>query len=1255
MKFDSSRLIPFAVLGFAGMLVTQNANADIEGYATLNGGTTGGAGGDVVYASTGTEINAAMCNRASEDTPLIIYVTGTINHANTTKVSGNCDTTGDEIQFKKVSNLSLIGLNDSALLDEIGIHLRDTSNIVLRNLHVRNVKKSGSPLSNGGDAIGMESNVFNVWVDHCELEASGGESDGYDSLIDMKATTQYVTVSYNYLHDSGRGGLIGSSDSDDTNTYVTFHHNYYQNIDSRAPLLRHGTAHAYNNYYNGINKSGMNPRIGGRIKAENNHFENTQNPIGTFYTDELGYWDISGNIFENVTWLPSDTSTPAGPNPYSTTAINIPYSYTLDDSNCVRDIALASAGAGRNLKESDGSCQTTQTSSSQISPSNSSTDTSPSSSTTQSTSSNSTPTTDGINLSIGADSDGSSKASGTSYGSVRDGDLGSYWAPSSASGRISIKWDTGTQLSAVTIVEASGFEGNIGAWELVNHDNGDVIAAGNNAGTIHFSPVTLNKIDFVINTATGTPTVAEFETYSATAIETSSASQVTSRSASAASSPITATSSSAPSTTNASSPAPTDCAQQCNWYGNVYPLCESTTPGWGWENSQSCIGSATCNEQWGDGGVVSDCHNDISSASESSASAITLRSSSTPSSSAAPPLSTRVFEEYDKGFCDVDGAIEDEHTGFTGSGYSNTDNAYGAGIDYEIRVVEAGDYTLEFSYANGASARGGDVIVNGSQIASLPFNTSGAWAQYSASAVTVYLTAGDNWLRLESTNNAGLPNLDSLSVKGHPVSAGDCLSGSPASASSASNPDVAGNGGACDALINDANTNWRDTSLQTDHDIIACLAGSLGKPIGYGEKTTGGFNPSGGSQLVIIRKNANASVEQQILEAISTDDYNWIVFDKQDFASPTSISMHRLECNTASVLSVLDATPAQCVNHESWCAAKGISSSRCMSTFYNERLNDSDLPIRNKMIMSNTTIDGRGSQAYFLFNGFAIGADSSGASTHQSRNVILTNLLFQGAGHVEDHELDPDMIRSTGESHDIWIHQNTFDTTGDSAFDVKVGAYDITVSFNRIKNVKRASLHGSSDSRTINAQITTTLHNNVFVTTDSDYSNLGNTLRRVPLIRRGQSHMFNNVFYGYRKDLLSVRVGGRVLFEDNMFLNNINNSEGDDLSYYTANLLRDFREGGLDISGSYVWMSDADCNPLGSAGDLTTAMGYTPNMTESYSDESRNTIAQQRMSAGDNLAKYVFATAGKGGESTYLAEASPSTLDIIANANGGCQ
>lgn len=331
-----------------------------DGFASQNGGTTGGKGGNVVRVTTGTEINRAICSRTSRDEPVIIEVEGIINHANTIKASGMCNTADGIIDLKSVSNITIIGVGSGAVFDQLGIHIREAKNIILRNLTVRNVKKSGSPTSNGGDAIGMESNVSNIWVDHCTLEASGGESEGFDALFDMKDGSKYVTLSYCILKNSGRGGLVGSGDSDIDNGPVTYHHNIYKNIESRTPLLRFATAHAYNNHYDGLAKSGMNPRIGGRIKAENNYFENAINPLGTFYTTDMGYWDVKDNIWgKNVTWIPAADEFPAGPNVVSTTSIAIPYSYTPDKAECIREILAKTAGANKNLAVSDGICTPT--------------------------------------------------------------------------------------------------------------------------------------------------------------------------------------------------------------------------------------------------------------------------------------------------------------------------------------------------------------------------------------------------------------------------------------------------------------------------------------------------------------------------------------------------------------------------------------------------------------------------------------------------------------------------------------------------------------------------------------------------------------------------------------------------------------------------------------------------------------------------------------------------------------------------------
>src|SRR5690606_33932364 len=123
-----------------------------------------------------------------------------------------------------------------------------------------------------------------------------------------------------------------------------------------------------------------------------------------------------------------------------------------------------------------------------------------------------TPPPSGNNLSIGADADGSSKASGTSYGNVIDGNMSTYWSPNGSTGRISVKWGSARTVGRINIRTASG-GGTIGSWRVVNNDNGAVLATGSGAGVISFSPTSLKKINFEILSASGTPRVGEFETY----------------------------------------------------------------------------------------------------------------------------------------------------------------------------------------------------------------------------------------------------------------------------------------------------------------------------------------------------------------------------------------------------------------------------------------------------------------------------------------------------------------------------------------------------------------------------------------------------------------------------------------------------------------------------------------------------------------------------------------------------------------------
>eukprot|EP00924_Labyrinthula_sp_SR-Ha-C_P016564 snap_masked-scaffold_6-processed-gene-7.18-mRNA-1 protein AED:1.00 eAED:1.00 QI:0/0/0/0/1/1/2/0/545 len=447
----------------------------------------------------------------------------------------------------------------------------------------------------------------------------------------------------------------------------------------------------------------------------------------------------------------------------------------------------------------------------------------------------------------------------------------------------------------------------------------------------------------------------------------------------------------------------------------------------------------------------------------------------------------------------------------------------------------------------------------------------------------------------------------------------------------------------CFELINNDSLNWRDGALETDQEIVSCLRESLGDPIGFGEGTTGGYDPEGSSELIII---TNDFPEQQVVNAIENPNYTWIVFDKIDFAEEVMLSMHRMNCTDSIVLSGLgNSSVEECMDPFLWCNNKVVDAENCIHQFYNVGLNV-DSPVTTLMMDTNTAIDGRGSKAYFMFNGFKVGMDSL-----EKGNVIITNVHFKGAGHIENHENDPDMIRVTGQSSRVWIHQNTFEESGDGAVELKRGGRGTTVSFNKFLNVYRSSIHGSSDSQEINEIITSTYHNNLFITTDRNFSSkFYQSARRVPLLRRGQSHSWNN-------DIGSIRVGGRLYFENNLVL-----IQEDFLVFKNRTLNRftvaedmfDFKEGGVEVVDSIVSLVDENCNPTGVALNFNGSMGTTPDMLSQYGNYSKDMYYENIRAADVDLVKYLKQTTGKGAFVPFMSPYALDTNFLIETESGSC-
>jgi glucose/arabinose dehydrogenase len=112
------------------------------------------------------------------------------------------------------------------------------------------------------------------------------------------------------------------------------------------------------------------------------------------------------------------------------------------------------------------------------------------------------------------------------------------------------------------------------------------------------------------------------------------------------------------------------------------------------------------------------------------------------------------------------GVVESTHTGFSGTGYVNTDNVTGSSVTWTVNGDTGGTASLAFRFANGSTAgRPMEIRVNGAVVsAALAFPVTGAWTTYQTTTINATLNSGSNTVMATATTSNGGPNLDALDV-----------------------------------------------------------------------------------------------------------------------------------------------------------------------------------------------------------------------------------------------------------------------------------------------------------------------------------------------------------------------------------------------------------------------------------------------------------------------------------------------------------
>ncbi|MGR6921954.1 pectate lyase family protein [[Actinomadura] parvosata] len=282
------------------------ADTPLVGWATQGGGTTGGGSTPPTTVSSASALTSAL----SSGSAAVIRVSGTISCSGMLRVT---------------SNKTVIG-NAGATISGCGFNVSQASNVIIRNLNFKNWNDDG---------INVQYST-RVYIDHNSF------SNGYDGAVDIKRSSDYVTVSWNRFFDHDKTMLLGHSDSngseDRGHLRVTYHHNWFDGTNQRHPRVRFGNpVHVFNNYYGNVGSYGVASTQEAGVLVEGNYFENTDDPY------HLGEGSSpAGSLVARNNYFVNSGSGQAGGSVKS-----IPYSYSLDSASSVKSIVTAGAGAGR--------------------------------------------------------------------------------------------------------------------------------------------------------------------------------------------------------------------------------------------------------------------------------------------------------------------------------------------------------------------------------------------------------------------------------------------------------------------------------------------------------------------------------------------------------------------------------------------------------------------------------------------------------------------------------------------------------------------------------------------------------------------------------------------------------------------------------------------------------------------------------------------------------------------------------------------